>query len=678
MTQKMGSEREGDSNNNGEIPASCKKIIQSIKDILDTHIPEDDIYSMLHDFTIDPSDVVRRLLSQDTLHEVTSKREKRKEMNSGTESWSCGSTTQFGYSDYAAPCGKFVYKNENGPHVYTNRWPTAVSDTLSDTTMSVNAAESMLPTPKLSGFQSAWSGMTTGQLSMADIVKMGKTFEKPFSFMNTQHDLQMQPRLAILQNYASKVNPDTENAGHRHLPPTDDRPQYEEPPAASFSSVIEPYNHAYDRRFEEHEAVDDQTLDENSSANASGYDYDLRQHEVEDPYVSSMANYFEGISLSKDDENTKCDDDSPTVKIPDHLQAQTADFSRLSFGSFGSGMSVPFSGKFAATATYAPSVGHSIARNSEYYDAKYHRSVSEGTNAHRMGTTWGNFEPPSVSQVDMLKSEAPEVIQPNQYSFSSSTANYNFENKDQLNSSFTHLPTSSQMQGLPSLAGVMPYSNSLASASLTSNMQFPEPELAISGDSGFAQHLHMHPYSQHAVPTMEEYSFLLQNYPYLSSAAGNNTTYPQSLAAAMPPQHQNTPLSAADVRSGYSSFWNSNNDVPSNFPMNPPAAPSETTYMSYDDLLSSQYKDAIHPQQGPGSRTMSGVPSSSTSYYSLPRQNQQPAGIQQSQQQPSQQYRPLSGYPEYYHSQAGLSLEYQQQMSRDGGSQGQQQMWNNS
>ncbi|CAH2042834.1 unnamed protein product [Thlaspi arvense] len=85
---------------------------------------------------------------------------------------------------------------------------------------------------------------------------------------------------------------------------------------------------------------------------------------------------------------------------------------------------------------------------------------------------------------------------------------------------------------------------------------------------------------------------------------------------------------------------------------------------------------------GPSSRTISAVPGSTC--YSFQGQNQQPSGFRQSQQ-PSQNYGAL-GYPNFYHSQSGISLEHQQQNSRDGplvGSQGQppkqsQQIWQNS
>lgn len=84
---------------------------------------------------------------------------------------------------------------------------------------------------------------------------------------------------------------------------------------------------------------------------------------------------------------------------------------------------------------------------------------------------------------------------------------------------------------------------------------------------------------------------------------------------------------------------------------------------------------------GPGSRTMSAHPANT--YYNYQGQSQQPAGFRQGQQ-PSQNYGAL-GYPNFYHSQTGISLDHQQQQNpRDGslgGSQGQpkqsQQLWQN-
>ncbi|XP_057494238.1 uncharacterized protein LOC130779587 isoform X1 [Actinidia eriantha] len=218
------------------------------------------------------------------------------------------------------------------------------------------------------------------------------------------------------------------------------------------------------------------------------------------------------------------------------------------------------------------------------------------------------------------------------------------------------------------------------------------------------QHLAVHPYSQPTLPlgpfaNMISYPFLPQSYTYMPSAFqqafAGNSPYHQSLAAVVP-QYKNSvsvsslPQSTA-IASGYGGFGSS-----TNFPMNMPAAPGPTT-IGYDDVISSQYKDNSHLislQQnensamwvhGPGSRTMSAVPAST--YYSFQGQSQQPSGFRQSQQQPSQSYGAL-GYPNFYHSQSGISLEqHQQQNPRDvplGGSQGQQpsrqsqQIWQNS
>ncbi|KAK7840857.1 gbf-interacting protein 1 [Quercus suber] len=229
------------------------------------------------------------------------------------------------------------------------------------------------------------------------------------------------------------------------------------------------------------------------------------------------------------------------------------------------------------------------------------------------------------------------------------------------------------------------------------------PGAGVATGPALPQHLAVHPYSQPTLPlghfaNMISYPFLPQSYTYMPSAyqqgfAGNNT-YHQSLAAMLP-QYKNSvsvsslPQSAA-IPSGYA-FGSSTSIPGGNFPLNPPSAPTGTT-VGYDDVLSSQYKDSNHLislQQndnsamwvhGPGSRTVSALPST---YYSFQGQNQQPSGYRQGQQ-PSQQF----SYPNYYHSQTGgLSMEHQQQNPRDaaslGASQGQppkqsQQIWQNS
>ncbi|XP_034932445.1 uncharacterized protein [Populus alba] len=405
----------------------------------------------------------------------------------------------------------------------------------------------------------------------------------------------------------------------------------------------------------------------------------------------------------------------------------------------------------------ASSTDHSDTRNPEYYGDEHLRNTVDESLIHRAGVSAANYDTPPVPQAETLK-ETSEAAQGNQYAFPSSTPGFSYENTQQLSAAFNNSQTSTQMQNIAPFSSVMQaYTNSLPSALLASTVQtgretdlpyspFPVTQSlptkynsaasSISGPgismsealraggvstpqptpqmlpganvaTGPAppQHLAVHSYSQPTLPlghfpNMISYPFLAQSYTYMPSAfqqtfSGNNT-YHQSLAAVLP-QYKNSvsvsslPQSAA-VPSGYG--YGSSSSIPAgNFPLNAPTAPAGTT-IGYDDVLSSQYKDASHLislqqnensamwMHGPGSRTMSAVPAST--YYNFQGQNQQP-GVFRQGQQPSQHFG-APGYPNYYHSQSGMSVEHQQQNTRDGslgGSQGQpskqaQQLWQNS
>ncbi|KAG4999997.1 hypothetical protein GLYMA_08G122700v4 [Glycine max] len=252
----------------------------------------------------------------------------------------------------------------------------------------------------------------------------------------------------------------------------------------------------------------------------------------------------------------------------------------------------------------------------------------------------------------------------------------------------------------------------MSEALRANNISTPQPNpQALPGANvatgpALPQHLAVHPYSQPTLPlghfaNMIGYQFLPQSYTYMPSAFQQafpgNSTYHQSLAAMLP-QYKNSisvsslPQSAA-VASGYG-FGSSTSIPGGNYPLNPPAAPTSTT-IGYDDVINSQYKDNNHMislQQnenspmwvhGPSSRTMSAVPANT--YYSFQGQNQQPGGFRQNQQ-PSQQHFGSLGYPNFYHSQTGISLEHQQQNPREASLAGSQtqppkqspQIWQNS
>ncbi|KAK6154872.1 hypothetical protein DH2020_009120 [Rehmannia glutinosa] len=399
---------------------------------------------------------------------------------------------------------------------------------------------------------------------------------------------------------------------------------------------------------------------------------------------------------------------------------------------------------------------HPDTRHSEYYADDSLRNAPDGSLLHRNGASVGSYDASSASLPEESKPEtSADVAHRNQYPFPSAHPGYTFDDAQRLNAAFNQTSSQMQSlapfsnvmhsytNALPSTllaANVHPtresdlqyspfpvaqsmstkYGNSVSSVGVsaismsealkTAGLSSSQPaQQTLSGTSVAAgpplpQHLAVHPYSQPTLPlgpftNMIGYPFLPQSYTYMPSAFqqsfAGSSNYHQSLAAAGLPQYKSSvsvsslPQSAA-VASGYGGFGNTTT-IPGNYSMNPPAAPSGTT-LSYDDVLSSQYKESSHLlslQQnensamwlhGPNSRTMPAVPAST--YYNYQTQNQQPGGGFRQVQQQSQTYGGAPGYPNFYHSQAGMSLD-QQQIPRDGslgGSQGQpkqSQIWPN-
>ncbi|WOK91538.1 hypothetical protein Cni_G00229 [Canna indica] len=191
----------------GPIPVGSKKLVQSLKEIV--NCPETEIYAMLRECNMDPNEAVHRLLSQDTFHEVKSKRDKKKEIREpsesrsravsnssgrgprgGTDRGSRSISSQSGLTDHGALKGKSMHKKENGTGaaptlsaiestaIASNptKRSTVPSNTASmgNTTQATSYADGITtPLQSSSGFQNSWLGKP-GQVSMADIVKMGR------------------------------------------------------------------------------------------------------------------------------------------------------------------------------------------------------------------------------------------------------------------------------------------------------------------------------------------------------------------------------------------------------------------------------------------------------------------------------------------------------------------------
>nr|XP_010924304.1 signaling mucin HKR1 [Elaeis guineensis] len=284
----------------GPIPAMSRKLVQSVKEIV--NCPESEIYSMLKECNMDPNEAVHRLLSQDTFHEVRSKRDKKKETKDTPESRSRAvnssgrgarggidrtgrnSSTQSSSSDYGATRGKPLNKKENGttslptPSILgsgilasnPNRRPTISSDSASmESTMQGAGSSEGIPAPLQlpSGFQHSWFGKP-GHVSMADIVKMGRPQGKPSNaptvasdrssttqnaaMSHISHQSVKQPPTTVLpaesdQKVYSSQNPVSQvtETGHDigvadgQCPSQEDWSLVDEPPAGSGSIVLE-------------------------------------------------------------------------------------------------------------------------------------------------------------------------------------------------------------------------------------------------------------------------------------------------------------------------------------------------------------------------------------------------------------------------------------------------------
>ncbi|CAG7880551.1 unnamed protein product [Brassica rapa] len=803
-----------------DIPSGSRKMVQSLKEIVNC-CPEAEIYAVLKDCNMDPNEAVNRLLSQDPFHEVKSKKEKKKEVrdiqdsrprgysntyNRGTRGGSDrfvggpgrSGATSFSSSDSRSFQGKISNKRASEKQTYAGSFsstsgvsnhhqiPHSDSVAVDSKTETVSSGGGISSSQPVSGQQTAWFG-AAGQMSMADIVKMGRPHNKTAN---------------------SQKNHEHEIAANQHVPVKDQWPSIEKPMAAASTASVsvaptesdicsgpadyqssrgdqQLKGHLEDTHLANNGPLEnlgrDQVLQDDTVAGGvvpedeSGvssefednpYRHETTQnhpveHQKDEDNVSSVAANLQELSIENHDKHSSHDEDRPAVLIPDHLLVYTEECSHLSFGSFGSR---PLNNNNLDEASdVAPQIEHSDARHALITDFPFLineplGSMSNENTVH--ASTAENYNDSSESQGEDLLPENPETAhQESQYSVAQSDQEYAYENaKQQMNTAFDASQTSmhNQMQNLTSLTNVMQgYTNSIPNTLLAQTAQsarelelqyttFPGAQSmpsrsnnsSLGGQSNSmpealrdgggiqttqpsqqnlpganiaTQQLPMHPYSQHTVPlthfaNMMSYPLMPQSYPYMPFAG--NSPYHPSLAALLPQYKNNVSASnlpqsatSAPISSAYG-FGNSSSVGALN-QQQQQAAPSGAT-LSYEDIMSLQYKHNSHllslqqqqqqQQQhqndnsplwvhGPGSQTMSGV--QSNAYYNLQAQ-QQAQQLRQAQQQAQEQYGSL-GYPNYYQSQTGMSMEHQQKNPREGGSQGQpskqtqqQHLWQNS
>ncbi|KAI4365192.1 hypothetical protein MLD38_021201 [Melastoma candidum] len=513
----MGSKGGGGGGNNGVpavIPTGARKIVQSLKEIV--NCSEQEIYAALKECSMDPNEAVNRLLSQDPFHEVKSKREKKKEVKDTTDprprgvvASSRGGRTGVDRHPVRAiisDSSKPILKRENGSHAL----PSSLSSSSAVSAPNINRQlaysdhlplENKVPAigendlitssvQSLSGFQRSWGG-TSGQVSMADIVKMGKPQSVSDHFPSNDYDWPLEEQQAPPLNddgWSSFDNSQDDSGQHTTSRldvghPSEDGCIESNTKHMGFASISS-------RNIQEDDGQDPSLYDSSVYKNVDafqphmhGYEREGDEHELaEDNGVAAVSTNLQHLSLQKNQQGSAPEDTGPAVVIPDHLQVHPADCQHLSFGSFGPSIGT-FSGSTesrsfkssladAPPIPDAPSASNPEIRDSERYGDEHHRPNSNGDDAHSGVPGGGNYEPPSASPPEVLKQHQGESVAGNQYASPSAASGYNYENTQALDSTFTHMQASSPMQNLRPLSDVLPsYTDPLPSALLASTVQ---------------------------------------------------------------------------------------------------------------------------------------------------------------------------------------------------------------
>ncbi|KAJ4869239.1 hypothetical protein Rs2_49212 [Raphanus sativus] len=735
-----------------DIPPKSRKTVESLKEIVNS--PEAEIYAMLKECGMDPNEAVHRLLSQDPFHEVKSKKEKKKESRDVPESRQrganstynrggrgasdryagrSGSTSHLNSTDSGNFQGKYTNKRESGTHGHTSSWssgsgvanhhqiPHSDSVVTEKNLPPAASSDGISSSQPASAHQTPWFG-APGQLSMADIVKMGRPQNKTTS---SQRNVNMR----------SEISHDHEGSANHQVPVKDEWPSIEKPLAPSTASAsVAP---AVAAESELGWQCPRRGLRSFSESNDNQYTYETQSHPVEQHHkdedeLSSGSADFQEQTVESHEQEASHEEDRHAVVIPKHLLIHTEECSQLSFGSFGGFGSRPLSNNAEEeTPDVAPQNEHSDARNPEFYGDERLGSTVNGNIGHAPAAA-ANYDDSLESRREVLTQENPETVQENQYTFAQTEPEYAKQQQQQLNTAYDASQTNAQnqMQNLASLSNVMqgyPHSdpNSLLAqnarelefqySSFAQSMQsrngnnasplggqsisMPEA-LRGSGIPGtqpmqqnlqganiatgpaLPQQLPMHPYSQPTMPlahfaNMISYPLMPQNYPYMPSAFqqtyAGNSSYHQQLAALLPQYKanlspSNLPQSATAPASAYGFGNSANVGSAGNFPISQQSAPT-----GYEDVLSSQYKESNHllalqhqQQQNENSAmwhhghgTRTMSGVPANTYYNLQAQQQQQ--LQQTQQAAAGGYRQAQQQQQQRYGSHGYPNFYQSQ-----------------
>ncbi|ESQ47351.1 hypothetical protein EUTSA_v10028089mg [Eutrema salsugineum] len=631
----------GVSNVNTGVSASSRKVVQSLKEIVNCSDLE--IYAMLVECDMDPDETVNRLLSQDTFHKVKSKRDKKKKTKNPAESWTRstpnrrarssgndsyntarGGGNRYNSNESGSVQGVPANRRENRTHNHwavssssssgvlgrqplSNSDPTNVEVKKAPTGLSDEITSSSLPSP---AYQSAWANANLGQRTMADIVKMGRPLYQKNVTASRSLETQESGSKAPLKDewpsiekqdpLSSLVKPSAESSlstnqfsESQHLNKThlDDENPIAYPPNGE--QVLPPAS------------VSSRNLVDGDSRESSVYDDEsnnAERHAFEENGAenvsASVATGFQQLTIDNDEEHeTLPKDDKPAVIIPNHLQVNTSECSHLMFGSFSSRIGSGQASGLNETLEETQDESSFRHPDTDYYGEEEGQQLRNFSSPADYGfENRQQLNPPSETNPQMQNLDAfPNVMQ---QGYTSSLPNNllpsGIQDTREPDIHYSPFQTKYNTATLSSPSGpAISMAEAIRAASMSSQNAMPG---AGQQAAALAQHLALNTYvHQPGMPVghygnLISYPFMPQSYnPYMPLAFQQAfpTSNHQTLAA-MHLQYKNqetAPPVLPPSAYGFGSGAPSSN----NFPLAP-----TTSANSYEDVLSLYFMDRNH------------------------------------------------------------------------------------
>ncbi|CAN8231541.1 unnamed protein product [Cochlearia groenlandica] len=466
---------QGGCNANAGVPASSRNVVQSLKEMMIVNFSDSEIYAMLVECDMDPDQTVDRLLSQDTFHEVKSKKAKKKVTKESAESRAApsipnrgagnigndssrggGGGNRFNSNGKGSVQGVRAHKSENGTRNHCagsssstlgvlGRQPLTNSEVKKAPTVSNDVVASLpLPSPPN---QSAWVSAKPGQRTMADIIKMSmqplpqKNNGSPRSSETQENDGSKSP---LKDEWPSIEKQDGSSEAKTSCTDQFREPQHlvetcfddEENPEGKTSTfmsppdadLVVPPSSVSSRNLVDDDLTDSSLYDvESNKAESDAFDENGGEDVSE-----SVATGFQQLAIEDQEENKRI------LIIPKHLQAHTSECSHIMFGTYspglGSSQASGLNGNDLEETQETEDNSSFRHPDTEFYGDEEEDQLRNGAideqGSYQMDSAPRNYHPSSESETEDEQRE-PLQEDHHQYKFSSSVG-YGFENSQPL------------------------------------------------------------------------------------------------------------------------------------------------------------------------------------------------------------------------------------------------------